>query len=67
MTPRDSSKFVNCDSDFPFSYMPTGNGAPQLGGKLAVALFVATLLAFVSESQFTQVSVFRAFVTSPKR
>lgn len=29
---------------------------PRFGGKLAVALFALTLIAFVTESQLTQVS-----------
>ena len=44
---------------------------PSLGGRLAVVVFICTLLAFVGESQLTQVSVemfdaVHILLTSPK-
>ena len=36
--------------------------APRLGGTNAVVLFVAVLIAFVVETQVTQVSIFKSFV-----
>ena len=40
---------------------PESLGVPHVGGRLAVVLFAFTLVAFVSESQLTQVSPTRNF------